>query len=152
MYRYWPKCRSPGFYQRVSRTPAWWQRGLSPISWLWSSREPYHQSRLPAWRSEVSERTTPARFPRTPLEIKMEFGYPEPTLTSLSKVLSYSLSYSLLMAPRSISDRLTMMRMRVLSLVPMPCMAARSLVANQAAEFSTHSTEICLSVRGFREV
>lgn len=62
------------------------------------------------------------------------------TEMSLSRVLSKSLSYSRLMAARSISDLVAMILTRTLSSVPPPCIAFRSLWANHAGAFSTHST------------
>lgn len=62
------------------------------------------------------------------------------TLTTLSSVLSYIRSYSSLMVPRSISDRLTMIRISVVSSVPAPAIASCRRLAKNAGGHWTHST------------
>lgn len=58
------------------------------------------------------------------------------TLTALNNVRSYMRSYSDFMVPKSISDRLTIIRMRVLSSVPSPSIAlCSSLERNEKNEF-----------------
>lgn len=55
------------------------------------------------------------------------------TFTALSKVRSYCRSNDLLISPKSISDRETMIRINVESSVPIPFMARYKQVAKKSA-------------------
>lgn len=62
------------------------------------------------------------------------------TFTDDSNVLSKSLSYSSFIFPRSISERLTTIRISDRSSVPAPSIALRNFLAKNAGGLCTHST------------
>lgn len=62
------------------------------------------------------------------------------TVTSLMRLLSYSLSYSFLILPKSTSLRVTTMRIKVRSFVPAPLKAWCKRCAKYSALLSAHLT------------